>query len=101
VIVTRRGMGRSGGKDAVYLNDTDVEDHAKVIQWAAAQPGCDGQVVLFGTSYYGLTQSQVARLPPPALKGFSEVPFDRADARQVPVDFTTADTKATGRMRGR
>ena len=26
VIVTRRGMGRSGGADAVYLNDTDVED---------------------------------------------------------------------------
>ncbi len=70
VIVTRRGMGRSGGKDAVYLNDTDVEDHAKVIQWAASQPWCDGQVVLFGTSYYGLTQPQVARLRPPALKGF-------------------------------
>ncbi|HQS46950.1 MAG: acyl esterase [Rhizobiales bacterium 24-66-13] len=70
LIVTRRGMGRSGGADAVYLNDTDVEDHAKVIQWAAAQPWCDGQVVLFGTSYYGLTQPQVARLRPPALKGF-------------------------------
>lgn len=70
VIVTRRGMGRSGGVDAVLFNDTDVEDHAKVIQWAAAQPWCDGQVVLFGTSYYGLTQPQVARLHPPALKGF-------------------------------
>jgi hypothetical protein len=70
VVVTRRGMGRSGGKDAVYLNDTDVDDHAKVIAWAAAQPWCDGQVVLFGTSYYAMTQPQVARLRPPALKGF-------------------------------
>ncbi|MBL8875192.1 MAG: CocE/NonD family hydrolase [Phycisphaerae bacterium] len=70
VIVTRRGMGRSGGVDAVFFNDADVEDHAKVIQWAAAQPWCDGQVVLFGTSYYALTQPQVARLRPPALKGF-------------------------------
>ena len=70
VIVARRGMGRSGGEDAVYLNDTDVEDHAKVIAWAAAQPWCDGQVVLFGTSYYGMVQPQVARLRPPALKGF-------------------------------
>ena len=69
VIVARRGMGRSGGKDAVYLNDTDVADHAKVIGWAAAQPWCDGQVVLFGTSYYGMTQPQVALLRPPALKG--------------------------------
>ncbi|MCX5495808.1 CocE/NonD family hydrolase [Kaistia dalseonensis] len=70
IIVARRGMGRSTGADGVYLNDTDVEDHAKVIQWAAAQPWCDGQVVLFGTSYYGMTQPQVARLRPPALKGF-------------------------------
>jgi putative CocE/NonD family hydrolase len=69
VIATRRGMGRSGGEDAVYLNDRDVEDHAALIGWAAAQPWCDGQVVLFGTSYYGLTQPQVARLRPPALKG--------------------------------
>jgi predicted acyl esterase len=70
VIVARRGMGRSEGADAVYLNDTDVADHAKVIAWAAAQPWCDGQVVLFGTSYYAMTQPQVARLQPPALKGF-------------------------------
>ncbi len=70
VIVARRGMGRSGGADSVYLNDTDVEDHAKVIQWAADQPWCDGQVLLFGTSYYGMTQPQVARLRPPALRGF-------------------------------
>ncbi len=73
VIVTRRGMGRSGGEDAVYLNDTDVADHAEVIAWAAAQPWCDGQVVLFGTSYYGMTQPQVARLRPPALKGFFSI----------------------------
>lgn len=70
VIVARRGMGRSGGANSVYLNDTDVEDHAKVIQWAAEQPWCDGQVLLFGTSYYGMTQPQVARLRPPALRGF-------------------------------
>ena len=68
LIVTRRGMGRSEGDDAAYLNGTDVADHASVIQWAAAQPWCDGQVVLFGTSYYALTQPQVARLHPPALK---------------------------------
>ena len=56
VLVARRGMGRSGGEDAVFLNDTDVADHAKIIQWASEQDWCDGQVVLFGTSYYGLTQ---------------------------------------------
>jgi len=70
LIVARRGMGRSGGEDAVFLNDTDAVDYAKIIQWASEQDWCDGQVVLFGTSYYGLTQLQVARLRPPALKAF-------------------------------
>ena len=53
VIVSRRGMGRSGGAEVVLSQRQDVDDHAQVIQWAAAQPWCDGQVVLFGTSYYG------------------------------------------------
>ena len=70
VIVTRRGMGRSGGAFAPYFNDTDVDDHARVIAWVAAQPWCDGRVVLFGSSYYGIVQAQVALRQPPALKGF-------------------------------
>jgi uncharacterized protein len=73
VIVARRGMGRSQGESTAYFNDQDVEDHAKVIAWAAAQPWCDGQVVLFGTSYYGIVQPQVATLQPPALKGFFSI----------------------------
>jgi putative CocE/NonD family hydrolase len=44
-----------------------------VIAWAAAQPWCDGQVVLFGTSYYGIVQPQVAALQPPELKGFFSI----------------------------
>ncbi|NGM88602.1 CocE/NonD family hydrolase [Parapusillimonas sp. SGNA-6] len=70
VIVARRGMGRSGGESGVFFNDTDVEDHARTIAWIAQQPWCDGNVVLFGTSYYGMTQVQVAVRQPPALKGF-------------------------------
>jgi predicted acyl esterase len=38
VIVTRRGVGRSQGESVVFFNDTDVEDHARVIAWAASQP---------------------------------------------------------------
>ena len=70
VIVARRGMGRSQGESEVFFNDIDVEDHAKTIAWIAQQPWCDGKVVLFGTSYYGMTQPQVAIHAPPALKGF-------------------------------
>ena len=61
LIVTRRGMGRSDGDDAAYLNDTDVADHARVIQWAAAQPWCDGNLGMYGTSYSGFNSLQMAR----------------------------------------
>ncbi|HSZ57288.1 MAG TPA: CocE/NonD family hydrolase [Tepidisphaeraceae bacterium] len=70
VVVARRGVGRSQGKSIVFCNETDAEDHAKVVAWAAAQPWCDGNVVLFGTSYYGMSQALVAVERPPALKGF-------------------------------
>ena len=70
VIVERRGMGRSDGATSMFFSDTDVTDHEKVIAWAAAQPWCNGDVVLFGTSYYGMTQPLVAARRPPALRGF-------------------------------
>ncbi len=70
VVVSRRGMARSDGDAGVFLNPQDVEDHAQAIAWAAAQGWCDGNVVLFGTSYYGMTQPLVAVQKPPALKAF-------------------------------
>jgi putative CocE/NonD family hydrolase len=70
VIVERRGMGRSDGEQVVFLDAQDVDDHVAVIAWAAAQPWCNGEVVLFGTSYYGMTQPLVAVRNPPALKAF-------------------------------
>jgi putative CocE/NonD family hydrolase len=70
IIATRRGMGRSEGESVVFFNDQDAEDHVKLIEWAAQQPWCDGNVVLFGTSYYGITQPLVAAKRPPSLKGF-------------------------------
>lgn len=70
VVVMRRGMGRSGGVENVFLSPQDVDDHERCIAWAAEQPWCDGRVVLFGTSYYGMTQPLVAVRRPPALKAF-------------------------------
>ena len=70
VIVERRGMGRSTGDQVTHFDPRDSEDEEKVIAWAAEQPWCNGEVVLFGTSYYGLTQPMVATRKPPALKAF-------------------------------
>ncbi|WP_239083393.1 CocE/NonD family hydrolase [Subtercola lobariae] len=70
VIISRRGMGRSDGDTGMFLSDRDVDDYEKAIAWAAIQPWCNGDVVLFGTSYFGMTQLQVALRNPPALKAF-------------------------------
>lgn len=70
VIVERRGMGRSGGEQVMFFDPQDVDDHESVIAWAAEQPWCTGEVVLFGTSYYGMTQPLVAARRPPALRAF-------------------------------
>ncbi|MGA7313545.1 MAG: CocE/NonD family hydrolase [Silvibacterium sp.] len=84
VVIARRGMGRSQGESVLFFNDTDVEDHAKAIAWAAEQPWCDGNVVLFGTSYYGITQPHVAAAKqPPALKGFFTIEMCTDYFRQI------------------
>jgi predicted acyl esterase len=70
VIVERRGMGRSTGEQVIFFDPQDVDDHEAVIAWAADQPWCNGDVVLFGTSYYGMTQPVVAARRPPALRAF-------------------------------
>lgn len=70
VVLSRRGMGRSGGEAGIFLGPQEVDDHAGSIAWAAEQPWCDGNVVLFGTSYYAATQPLVAVRRPPALRAF-------------------------------
>jgi hypothetical protein len=60
VVVSPRGISRSAGEPGVFFNPQDVEDHARCIAWAAEQSWCDGDVVLFGTSYYGMTQPLIA-----------------------------------------
>ena len=96
VVVSRRGMGRSQGDSVVFFNNTDIDDHIAVIEWCARQPWCDGNVVLFGTSYYAIVQPEVAVRRPPALKGFFAHGTDTDYFRQIvmyggapQVDFLT------------
>lgn len=70
VVVTARGIGRSEGELMRWHAETEVQDHAACIAWAAEQPWSTGDVCLFGTSYYGMNQPNVASLRPPALKAF-------------------------------
>jgi predicted acyl esterase len=67
VVINVRGSGKSGGK---YLNygEREVLDTAEIIDWIANQSWCDGNVGMFGVSYYAVAQQQIAALNPPNLK---------------------------------
>ena len=43
-------------------------DFYDAIEWAAAQPWCNGNVGLSGISYFAINQWFVANHPPPSLK---------------------------------
>ena len=67
VILARlRGVPPSEGTAGLYAHfDRDGYD---LIEWAAAQPHCDGQVAMVGSSLVGFSQWQAARTAPPSLK---------------------------------
>jgi uncharacterized protein len=78
VRVDARGSGRSPGQcDPWSL--AEAIDFYDAIEWAAAQPWCNGKVGLSGISYYAINQWFVANLQPPSLKaiipweGFADI----------------------------
>ena len=66
-VCNARGTGKSEGKWQ-FLGPREVEDVCAVIAWLAAQPWCDGNVVMFGVSYFSQIQLLVAQFNPPQLK---------------------------------
>jgi putative CocE/NonD family hydrolase len=69
VVQDVRGRWQSQGDTfSPYANEfTDGYDS---VEWTATLPYCDGNVGMFGYSYYGLTQWQAAVMQPPHLKAF-------------------------------
>ncbi len=65
--VDARGVGKSPGEQAP-LGRQEAEDYYDAIEWAAVQPWCNGNVGLWGMSYYAMSQHNVASLAPPHLK---------------------------------
>jgi hypothetical protein len=78
VRVDGRGSGRSPGQCEPWSLQEAI-DFYDAIEWAAAQPWCNGKVGLNGISYYAINQWLVANLQPPALaaiipwEGFADI----------------------------
>ena len=67
VRIDARGSGKSPGQfDPWSL--AEAVDFYDAIEWAAAQPWCNGNVGLLGISYFAINQWFVANLRPPSLK---------------------------------
>jgi predicted acyl esterase len=67
VFVNIRGTGASGGSFD-NLGQGTIDDICDVIAWLLRQPWCDGNVGMFGASYFSLISSHVAARSPEGLK---------------------------------
>ncbi len=77
VIANVRGTGKSEGEFLNY-GPQEVQDTYRIIEWIANQPWCDGNVGMFGVSYFAVAHLQVAALNPPHLKAIF-APFGYTD----------------------
>lgn len=67
VIANLRGTGGSGGEFG-FFDSQERRDMHDLVEWAAAQPWCDGNVGMIGISYFAMTQLEAAVERPPHLK---------------------------------
>jgi len=67
ILVNVRGTGKSEGKFSL-MGPRELQDGYDLIEWIAVQPWCDGNVGMFGVSYFAMVQQMVAMLNPPHLK---------------------------------
>ncbi len=67
VVVNLRGTGLSEGFFEL-LGKREVTDVCEVIDWTAKQSWCDGNIGMFGVSYFAMIQYMVAARNPPHLK---------------------------------
>ncbi len=68
------GSGKGSGGQTSALDYQEYVDFYDAIEWAAQQPWSDGNVGLYGISYYAFSQYCVCALRPPHLKAI--VPWE-------------------------
>jgi uncharacterized protein len=67
IVANVRGTGKSGGIYP-FVGPPEAQDGVEVIDWIAKQPWCNGNVGMFGVSYFSWIQFYIAALNPPNLK---------------------------------
>lgn len=72
VLANVRGTGEAGG-DYDFFGRTESRDMAELVEWAAAQEWCDGNVGMVGISAFAMAQILAAVERPPHLKAIFPV----------------------------
>ena len=70
VVGSTRGTGKSEGV-LQYGSIREVQDNYDLIEWAASQPWCNGNVGMAGIAGYSSLAPQIAALQPPHLKAIA------------------------------
>ena len=70
VICSEPGTGKSGGTYAL-AGPQEIKDVYDIIEWAAAQPWCNGNVGMCGSGDTAIYHVMVAQLQPPHLKAIA------------------------------
>ncbi|MFI6907770.1 CocE/NonD family hydrolase [Nonomuraea sp. NPDC050394] len=83
VVQDTRGRAGSDGEWTIFMAEQEARDTHDSVEWAAAQPWCDGNVVMAGASYLGIVQLLGAAERPPHLRAIapgmtSSAELDRA-----------------------
>jgi predicted acyl esterase len=73
--VDARGTGKSPGRNE-RLSSAEARDFYDAVEWAAAQPYCNGRVAVMGISYFAMNAWRVAAEQPPHLAAI--VPWEGA-----------------------
>jgi len=68
LLVDFRGLGNSDGIVWDAMDPHEADDGAEMVEWAARQPWCDGNVGMWGMSYGGITSFKTAAAQPLHLK---------------------------------
>lgn len=98
-----RGRGRSGGVKEDNLGLQVGRDGYDVVEWIAAQPWSDGRVVMYGASFFGMTQWRTAAQHPPHLAAIApyvpiypgwDVPNTTASRKPLQTSFSATHRAA-------
>jgi uncharacterized protein len=71
IVVIQDVRGRFGSEGEWNPSVHEFEDGYDSVEWAATLPGSNGDVGMYGASYFGMTQWQAAVMRPPSLKSMA------------------------------